>query len=44
MGLTVLLHVLSAVIWVRGMFFAYMAMRPVSVSPSKSVSLNAEVI
>tara|TARA_R110000824_G_scaffold14219_2_gene60713 strand:- start:5566 stop:6021 length:456 start_codon:yes stop_codon:yes gene_type:complete len=28
MSLAVALHVLSAVIWVGGMFFAYMAMRP----------------
>lgn len=28
MGLAIVLHVLSAVIWVGGMFFAYMAMRP----------------
>lgn len=28
MNLAIALHVLSAVIWVGGMFFAYMAMRP----------------
>lgn len=28
MGLAIALHALSAVIWVGGMFFAYMAMRP----------------
>lgn len=28
MALAIALHVLSAVIWVGGMFFAYMAMRP----------------
>jgi uncharacterized membrane protein len=28
MSLAIALHVLSAVIWVGGMFFAYMAMRP----------------
>jgi len=28
MSLAITLHVLSAVIWVGGMFFAYMAMRP----------------
>ncbi|MFT7365271.1 MAG: putative membrane protein [Marinobacter psychrophilus] len=28
MGLAIALHTLSAVIWVGGMFFAYMAMRP----------------
>jgi uncharacterized membrane protein len=30
MGVMVALHVLSAVIWVGGMFFAYMALRPVA--------------
>ncbi|TVP59077.1 MAG: hypothetical protein EA349_03705 [Halomonadaceae bacterium] len=28
MGLSIALHALAAVIWVGGMFFAYMAMRP----------------
>jgi uncharacterized membrane protein len=30
MGLAITLHVLAAVIWVGGMFFAYMALRPVA--------------
>ena len=30
MGLAVLLHVLSVVVWVGGMFFAYMFLRPVA--------------
>ncbi len=30
MSLAIALHVLSAVIWVGGMFYAYMAMRPAS--------------
>lgn len=32
MGIAVLLHVLASVIWVGGMFFAYMALRPVAAS------------
>jgi uncharacterized membrane protein len=32
MGLAVLLHVVAAVIWVGGMFFAYMFLRPVAAS------------
>lgn len=32
MGFALLLHLLSAVIWVGGMFFAYMALRPVAAS------------
>lgn len=32
MGVALLLHVLSAVIWVGGMFFAYVALRPVAAS------------
>ncbi|MBI3777935.1 MAG: CopD family protein [Gammaproteobacteria bacterium] len=32
MPLAITLHVLSAVIWVGGMFFAYMALRPVAAS------------
>jgi uncharacterized membrane protein len=32
MGFAILLHVLAAVIWVGGMFFAYMALRPVAAS------------
>ncbi len=30
MGIAVLLHVMGVVIWVGGMFFAYMALRPVA--------------
>jgi len=30
MGVAVLLHVMGVVIWVGGMFFAYMALRPVA--------------
>ncbi|WP_417565822.1 CopD family protein [Marinobacter sp.] len=36
MGLAIALHVLSAVIWVGGMFFAYMAMRPAVVEVVES--------
>ena len=32
MGLAVLLHVIAVVIWVGGMFFAYMFLRPVAAS------------
>ena len=32
MGIAILLHTLSAVVWVGGMFFAYMALRPVAAS------------
>lgn len=32
MWIAILLHVLSAVVWVGGMFFAYMALRPVAAS------------
>ena len=32
MALAITLHILSAVIWVGGMFFAYMALRPVAAS------------
>ena len=32
MGIALLLHVLAAVVWVGGMFFAYAALRPVAVS------------
>jgi uncharacterized membrane protein len=32
MPLAITLHILSAVIWVGGMFFAYMALRPVAAS------------
>ena len=30
MGLAISLHILAAVVWVGGMFFAYMALRPVT--------------
>ena len=30
MGIALLLHVLAAVVWVGGMFFAYVALRPVA--------------
>ena len=32
MGIALLLHVLAAVVWVGGMFFAYAALRPVAAS------------
>lgn len=32
MGIAILLHVLAAVIWVGGMFFAWMVLRPVAAS------------
>jgi len=32
MGITLALHILSIVIWVGGMFFAYMILRPVAAS------------
>ena len=32
MGIAVLLHVLAVVVWVGGMFFAYVALRPVAAS------------
>ena len=32
MGIAMLLHVVSVVVWVGGMFFAYMALRPVAAS------------
>ena len=32
LGAAVLLHVIAVVIWVGGMFFAYMALRPVAAS------------
>jgi uncharacterized membrane protein len=32
MGFALMLHLLAAVIWVGGMFFAYMALRPVAAS------------
>jgi len=30
MGIAITLHILSSVVWVGGMFFAYMALRPVA--------------
>ena len=30
MGIALLLHLLGVVVWVGGMFFAYMALRPVA--------------
>lgn len=30
MGIAVILHVLAAAVWVGGMFFAYMALRPIA--------------
>lgn len=44
MGIAMLLHVLSAVIWVGGMFFAYVILRPVAASqlePSQRLPLWA---
>ncbi len=32
MGIAILLHVLAVVVWVGGMFFAYIALRPVAAS------------
>ena len=46
MSLLITLHVLSAVIWVGGMFFAYMALRPVAASllePPNRLNLWAQV-
>ena len=46
MSLLFALHVLSAVIWVGGMFFAYMALRPVAASllePPHRLNLWAQV-
>jgi uncharacterized membrane protein len=45
-NLTLLLHVLSIVVWVGGMFFAYMALRPVAASvlePPQRLTLWAGV-
>ncbi len=45
-GLFLLLHVLSVVVWVGGMFFAYMALRPVAASvlePPQRLTLWAGV-
>ena len=46
MGVALLLHVLAAVIWVGGMFFAYMALRPAAASllePQQRLTLWAGV-
>jgi uncharacterized membrane protein len=46
MALSLLLHVLSVVVWVGGMFFAYMALRPVAASvlePPQRLTLWAGV-
>ncbi len=46
MSLSLFLHVLSVVIWVGGMFFAYMALRPVAASvlePPQRLTLWAGV-
>lgn len=46
MSLSLLLHVLSVVVWVGGMFFAYMALRPVAASvlePPQRLTLWAGV-
>lgn len=46
MSLYLLLHVLSVVVWVGGMFFAYMALRPVAASvlePPQRLTLWAGV-
>ncbi|MBT9590548.1 MAG: CopD family protein [Thiobacillus sp.] len=46
MNLSPLLHVLSVVVWVGGMFFAYMALRPVAASmlePPQRLTLWAGV-
>jgi len=46
MTIAVTLHVLSAVIWVGGMFFAYMALRPVAavlLDPPERLSLWCNV-
>jgi uncharacterized membrane protein len=46
MGIAILLHVLAAVVWVGGMFFAYMALRPIAASvlePPERLTLWAGV-
>lgn len=46
MGIAVLLHVMAVVIWVGGMFFAYMFLRPVAASeldPPQRLTLWAGV-
>lgn len=47
MGIAILLHVLAAVVWVGGMFFAYMALRPVAANvlePPERLTLWAGVL
>lgn len=46
MGIALLLHVLAAVVWVGGMFFAYVALRPAAASllePQQRLTLWAGV-
>ena len=46
MGVALLLHLLGVVVWVGGMFFAYMALRPVGAAmlePPQRLSLWAGV-
>ena len=46
MGIALLLHLLGVVVWVGGMFFAYMALRPVAAAvlePPQRLSLWAGV-
>lgn len=46
MSVSIALHLLSAVIWVGGMFFAYMALRPVAASllePQQRLPLWSQV-
>lgn len=46
MGIALLLHLLGVVVWVGGMFFAYMALRPVAASvlePPQRLNLWAGV-
>ena len=46
MGIALLLHLLGVVVWVGGMFFAYMALRPVAamvLEPPQRLSLWAGV-
>lgn len=45
-ALALALHVLAAVVWVGGMFFAYMALRPASglLEPPQRLSLWAQVL
>lgn len=46
MSVAIALHILSAIIWVGGMFFAYMALRPVAVEvlePPLRLTLWAKV-